>query len=94
MKSKKRIFALVMTLCLAIGAAAFAHGLTTSASSNGREIYNLLTTKYGFNGAQASGIVSNIYYESGFNPNAGGVCYGLVQWTGARKSAKIGRAHV
>lgn len=87
MKSKKRIFALVLSLCLAIGAAAFAHGLTTSASSNGREIYNLLTTKYGFNGAQASGILANIYYESGFNPNAGGTCYGLVQWTGARKSA-------
>ena len=88
MKLKKKFVAIALTLCMAFGLfTAVYHGVTTDASSGGRQIYNLLTKTYGFNGAQASGIVANIYYESGFNPNAGGVCYGLVQWTGSRKSA-------
>lgn len=93
MKSKKKnnfkkgIIAGLLSLCLASGGVVAYHKITTSASSNGRYIYSLLTTKYGFNGAQAAGITANIYYESGYNPNAGGSCYGLVQWTGARKSS-------
>lgn len=85
--AKKGIVAGLLALCLATGGVVAYHKTTMSASSNGRYIYSLLTKKYGFNGAQAAGIAANIYYESGYNPNAGGSCYGLVQWTGARKSS-------
>lgn len=88
MKLKKKFVAFALALCMAFGLFTVAYrGVTTDATSGGRQIYNLLTQTYGFTGAQASGIVANIYYESGFNPNAGSVCYGLVQWTGSRKSA-------
>jgi hypothetical protein len=58
--------------------------------TNEQTVYNLLTGTYGFNGAQASGIMASIYAESRFDPtatSASGKSYGLMQWTGGRKSA-------
>ncbi|MBQ6373274.1 MAG: hypothetical protein IJJ45_02175 [Clostridia bacterium] len=57
--------------------------------SNEEIIFKFLTQVAGFNTAAACGIMGNIKYESGYKPtstSAGGVSYGICQWTGARKT--------
>ena len=48
-------------------------------------IYNYLINTYGYNRAAACGILSNIKFESNFNPDVGDYYYGLCQWGGSRK---------
>lgn len=50
---------------------------------NEKQITSYLTDTMGMNDAAASGILANIYAESGFDPNAlgdGGTSYGICQW--------------
>ncbi len=59
-----------------------------AAESNELTIYTYLRRELGCNEAVACGILANIYYESGFNPeayNSNGGYYGLCQWGDKRK---------
>ena len=50
-------------------------------------IYDYLVDKMGFNCAAASGVLSNAYFESNFNPQEygdRGTSYGLFQWHSGR----------
>lgn len=77
----------VLALTLACGAQV-ANSVSIGATSNEASIYSLLTKTYGYNTAAASGILSNLYHESGFNPVAkSGPSIGLCQWLGSRKTA-------
>lgn len=77
----------VLALTLACGAQV-ANSISIGATSNEASIYSLLTKTYGYNTAAASGILSNLYHESGFNPTAkSGPSIGLCQWLGTRKTA-------
>jgi len=52
-------------------------------------IYQYLRNELQLNEAGASGVLSNLFFESSFNPNAsspGGSYYGIVQWGGGRKT--------
>lgn len=63
-----------------------------SSNENVQYIYTYLTTKMGFNGAAACGIIANIQYESGFNPTAlgdQGTSYGICQWHKGRYRALV-----
>lgn len=62
-----------------------AHTYNTQARSNRAQVYSTLRS-LGYSKAASAGIMANIKYESGYNPRSGGVCYGLVQWTGGRKA--------
>lgn len=60
-----------------------------STQDNINTIYTYLTEKLGMNLAVAAGILSNIRYESNFNPEAigdGGDAYGICQWNSRRQS--------
>lgn len=48
-------------------------------------IYNYLTNNFDLNRAATCGILANIKFECGFNPNLGDYYYGLCQWGGSRK---------
>ena len=61
--------------------------LNFNQSANKKAIYDYLTQTMGFNTAAASGVLANIYCESGFNPNAlgdNGTSYGICQWHNGR----------
>lgn len=61
-------------------------------SANEREIFNFLMNELELNQAAASGILANIYCESGFNPTASGdsgSSYGICQWHNGRKTNLI-----
>ncbi len=61
-----------------------------TSNENVQYIYTYLTTQMGFNGAAACGIIANIEYESGFNPNClgdNGTSYGICQWHAGRFKA-------
>lgn len=61
-----------------------------TSNENVQYIYTYLTTQMGFNGAAACGILANIEYESGFNPNSigdEGTSYGICQWHAGRYRA-------
>jgi hypothetical protein len=81
----KRMFAVVLTCVMAFGLFTLTNTHNTYAASNKTSVYKNLR-KLGYSKAGAAGIMANIKYESSYNPRAGGVCYGLVQWTGSRKS--------
>ena len=52
-------------------------------ASNEETIASYLMNSMGLNSGAASGVLANIYRESGFNPNAtgdGGTSYGICQW--------------
>ncbi len=58
-------------------------------SENQSYIYDYLTETVGLNTAAACGVLSNMYSESSFNPEAvdpAGISYGLCQWTSSRLS--------
>lgn len=64
-------------------------------NDNPSKIYNYLIQK-GLNSHQAAGILGNIYVESGFSPTrqemrpiSGKGGWGIVQWTGARRTALV-----
>jgi uncharacterized repeat protein (TIGR02543 family) len=51
--------------------------------ANEKAVFNFLVDTLGLNAAAASGVLANIYYESGFNPNKygdNGSSYGICQW--------------
>ena len=58
--------------------------------SNEEMIYTFLTEELQLNAAVASGILANLYQESGFEPTAScidsnhQISYGICQWNGAR----------
>lgn len=55
-------------------------------------IYDYLVGKLGFNTAAACGVLSNAYYESGFNPGEWGdddTSYGIFQWHAGRRTNMI-----
>lgn len=60
-----------------------------AAEDNETKIYNYLRSELGCNTATACGILSNIFEESGFDPEAYNPAgyYGLFQWGGYRQSA-------
>lgn len=80
----------VVALFLCIGTFTYAHFRVRALSANEDEVYTILTNTYGFSSAQASGIMASIQAESNFIPtalDAGGISFGLMQWTGNRKAA-------
>lgn len=89
-KLYKCLGALVLVLALGVQVAS---SVSIGATSNEASIYSLLTNTYGYNTAAASGILSNLYHESGFNPTAkSGPSIGLCQWLGGRKTNLISYA--
>ncbi len=62
---------------------------TVTGDSNPSKIFNMFIEK-GLNDIQAAGILGNIQAESGFSPtreeDSGGGGWGIVQWTGGRRS--------
>ena len=63
-----------------------------SSGSNEHVIYAFLTGEMGLNRAAAMGVMANIKYESGYNPNCngdGGTSYGICQWHAGRKTNLI-----
>ncbi len=58
--------------------------------ANDRIVYSFLTERLGLHHGSASGLMSNIYKESAFQPTAscidtnGRISYGLMQWNGPR----------
>ena len=94
-KILKPLVIFMMIFCMCAGTVAYstvdAQAATTKTSvtniSAEGKIYDFLVEEMGFNTAAACGILSNIYHESTFNPNAGrSSCYGICQWTGSRLS--------
>ena len=81
-------------LCFAISAILMinihsANGMIVLAEDNETIIYQYLRNDLQLNEAGASGVLSNLFFESSFNPNAsspGGSYYGIVQWGGGRKT--------
>ena len=66
-----------------------ANGMIVLAEDNETIIYQYLRNDLQLNEAGASGVLSNLFFESSFNPNAsspGGSYYGIVQWGGGRKT--------
>lgn len=62
-----------------------------STVDNEKQIYDFLTTDMKLNKAAATGVLANIYKESGFNPNATGdknTSYGICQWHDATNLAR------
>ena len=63
--------------------------IIVQAEDNETIIYQYLRNDLQLNEAGASGVLSNLFFESSFNPNAsspGGSYYGIVQWGGGRKT--------
>lgn len=63
-----------------------------SSGSNEHTIYAFLTDEMNLNRAAAMGVMANIKYESGYNPNCngdGGTSYGICQWHAGRKTNLI-----
>ena len=87
---KKLIKKLTMfALAFIIMGGAFAISAENSeafAATNKARVYAELKAS-GYSKAAAAGIMANIKHESNYNPNAGRGAYGLIQWTGSRKSA-------
>ena len=81
-------------LCFAISAILMinihsANEMIVLAEDNETIIYQYLRNELQLNEAGASGVLSNLFFESSFNPNAsspGGSYYGIVQWGGGRKT--------
>ena len=81
-------------LCFAISAILMINiysgkGIIVQAEDNETIIYQYLRNDLQLNEAGASGVLSNLFFESSFNPNAsspGGSYYGIVQWGGGRKT--------
>ena len=66
-----------------------ANGMIVLAEDNEIIIYQYLRNELQLNEAGASGVLSNLFFESSFNPKAsspGGSYYGIVQWGGGRKT--------
>ena len=66
-----------------------ANGMIVLAEDNEIIIYQYLRNELQLNEADASGVLSNLFFESSFNPKAsspGGSYYGIVQWGGGRKT--------
>ena len=89
MKSKKKWIAAMCSILLSssmLTPAAFA----VEVQSNEEMIYTFLTEELQLNAAVASGILANLYQESGFEPTAScidsnhQISYGICQWNGAR----------
>lgn len=62
-----------------------------SSEDNEKQIYDFLTTEMKLNKAAATGVLANIYKESGFNPAATGdkgTSYGICQWHDAANLAR------
>ena len=85
MKTIIKKCSLIVMICLLCAGIFSSHTSHTNAASNRAKIYSTLRS-LGYSKAGAAGIMSNIKYESSYNPRSGGVCYGLVQWTGGRKA--------
>ena len=92
MKQQKKWIAAALSLllsCTAMPLSAFAVEL----ESNEEIIYEFLTDTLQLNTATASGILANIYQESGFEPTAScidtnqKISYGICQWNGPRYEA-------
>lgn len=89
MKSQKKWIAAMCSILLSssmLTPAAFA----VEVQSNEEMIYTFLTEELQLNAAVASGILANLYQESGFEPTAScidsnhQISYGICQWNGAR----------
>ena len=66
--------------------------LNKSQQEVAKTAYKFMTTQMGLNRAQALGILANVKRECGFNYTAvenGGGGYGLIQWTGGRRTALV-----
>ena len=62
-----------------------------SSADNEKQIYDFLTNEMKLNKAAATGVLANIYKESGFNPSATGdkdTSYGICQWHDATNLAR------
>lgn len=87
-KLRKAIISAAMATLLTVNAVPLA--AYADAPANDRIVYTFLTERLGLNHAAASGLMSNIYKESGFLPTVsctdtnGKTSYGIMQWNGSR----------
>lgn len=82
-KKLKRICAMFL-VCVAVLSVSIR---SVKAATYEEKIYSYLVNVLGFNQAAACGVLSNIYYESEFNPDTLGdfeTSFGLCQWHGVR----------
>lgn len=63
--------------------------LPSEYDSTQETIYYFLTIEMGCTPVTACAIMGNIAQECGYNYNSSGSAYGLIQWTGSRKSSLI-----
>lgn len=63
-------------------------GITGAATANEKAAFDFFTDTMELSPAAACGIMSNIQYESGFQPGITGMggAYGICQWTGVRQT--------
>ena len=88
LKLMKKILCFTISAILMINIHS-ANGMIVLAEDNETIIYQYLRNELQLNEAGASGVLSNLFFESSFNPNAsspGGLYYGIVQWGGGRKT--------
>ena len=88
LKLMKKILCFTISAILMINIHS-ANGMIVLAEDNETIIYQYLRNDLQLNEAGASGVLSNLFFESSFNPNAsspGGLYYGIVQWGGGRKT--------
>ena len=88
LKLMKKILCFTISAILMINIHS-ANGMIVLAEDNETIIYQYLRNELQLNEAGASGVLSNLFFESSFNPNAsspGGSYYGIVQWGGGRKT--------
>lgn len=92
MKQSKKWISAVCSLLLSVTAMPLS-AFADESQSNEEIIYEFLTDTLQLNTATASGILANIYQESGFEPTAScidtnqKISYGICQWNGPRYEA-------
>ena len=80
---KKRLLCILLIAAMLVAVIAISASAATDTSANEKEIYAFLTGSLGLNTAAASGIMANIYYETGFRADlAVGTYYGLFMYYG------------
>ncbi|MDD6094980.1 MAG: phage tail tip lysozyme [Clostridia bacterium] len=90
-KAMKRALCLVLCLCFLCGSISGLSVGTSAVGKNEAQIADFLVKQMGFNSAAVSGILANIEWESGFNPDCYGdkingvyTSYGICQWHNTR----------
>lgn len=86
-KISGKIISVILCISFLLGAAVCMPVTTSAITKNEAVTAEFLTKQMGLNTAAACGILANIYWESGFNPNCvgdNGTSYGICQWHNSR----------